>query len=183
MELVHRIAVAQIGGEAVDALSDDERNAISGWAQRLNAGQVHRLWQLLLKGHDEVARAPDPLVAAQMALLRMLHAADLPDPGKLAKELRELAASAGAAAAIAGGGDAGGGAAVASLDWAGLVAQVDDAGRLRVAQMMRDWVRVIGLEPGRLVCQLVPGCLEDPCGEIREALRQVTGSAGWWNWA
>ena len=87
----------------------------------------------------------------------------------------DQAASAGAAAAITGGGDAGGGAAVASLDWAGLVAQVDDAGRLRVAQMMRDWVRVIGLEPGRLVCQLVPGCLEDPCGEIREALGQVTG--------
>ena len=53
------------------------------------AGALHRLWQLLLKGHDEVRAAPDPLVAAQMALLRVLHAADLPDPGTLAKKLEE----------------------------------------------------------------------------------------------
>ena len=32
------------------------------------------LWQLLLKGHEEVRDAPDPLVAARMALLRALHA-------------------------------------------------------------------------------------------------------------
>jgi DNA polymerase-3 subunit gamma/tau len=68
------------------------RRSSSG-AARLSVGQVHRLWQLLLKGYDEVRGAPDPLVAAQMALLRVLHAADLPDPGKLAEQLGQLAAS------------------------------------------------------------------------------------------
>lgn len=51
------------------------------WAGQL-AGQLHRLWQLLLKGHDEVRAAPDPLVAAKMALLRVQHAADMPDPAR-----------------------------------------------------------------------------------------------------
>ena len=88
MELTHRIAVTQIGGAGADAPTQEERQAIEEWAARLSAGQVHRLWQLLLKGHEEVRGAPDPLVAAQMALLRVLHAADLPDPGTLAEAAR-----------------------------------------------------------------------------------------------
>ena len=46
-----------------------------------------------LKGYDEVRKAPDPLVATQMALLRVLHAADMPDPGTLAKTLETMAAN------------------------------------------------------------------------------------------
>ncbi len=38
--------------------------------------------------------APDPLIALQMALLRAMHAADMPDPGTLARHLEELAARA-----------------------------------------------------------------------------------------
>src|SRR5690606_37887924 len=72
MELAHRIAVAQIGGAGADGPTAEERQAIEQWASQLSAGQVHRLWQLLLKGHEEVRGAPDPLVSAQMALLRVL---------------------------------------------------------------------------------------------------------------
>ena len=90
MDLVHRITVAQISGGVPEALSAEERAALQDWAGKLSTGQLHRLWQLLLKGHDEVRGAPDPLVSAQMALLRMLHAADLPDPGKLARKLEQL---------------------------------------------------------------------------------------------
>ncbi len=82
MDLVHRITVAQIGDAAPDAVSEEESAALADWVARLSAGQLHRLWQLLLKGHDEVRTAPDPLASAQMALLRVLHAADMPDPGK-----------------------------------------------------------------------------------------------------
>ncbi|MCJ2184452.1 DNA polymerase III subunit gamma/tau [Novosphingobium sp. 1949] len=91
MELAHRIALAQVSGAEPDAHSAEERAAIASWAQTLTAGQVHRLWQLLLKGHEEVKSAPDPLVAAQMALLRIMHASDMPDPGALVKRLEGLA--------------------------------------------------------------------------------------------
>src|SRR5690606_8441510 len=123
------------------APSEDERQAIEQWAGKLSAGQVHRLWQLLLKGHDEVRSAPDPLVSAQMALLRILHAVDLPDPGALVKQLGELAASGIANAAASGGGSAP--APVARVDWRELCEQVDRAGMLMVSNTMRDWVRVI----------------------------------------
>ena len=154
------------------------------WAKRLSAGQLHRLWQLLLKGHDEVRTAPDPLVAAQMALLRVLHAADLPDPGTLAKTFEEIAARAVVApAAHADGSSAGAGAggaapaalAPALLDWEQLVRRVDEAGFLRVAQVMRDWVRPVEVRTGLLRYQLAPGFADDASADMRDALARITG--------
>ncbi len=174
MELTHRIAVTQVGGAGADAPTLEERQAIEEWAGRLSAGQVHRLWQLLLKGHEEVRGAPDPLVSAQMALLRVLHAADLPDPGSLVKQLGELAATASAQQAANGGAPAS--APVARVDWAELCEQVDRAGMLRVAGLMRDWVRVVELAPGRLVYSLTPGMSDDPSADLRDALLKATGT-------
>ncbi|MGC1271463.1 MAG: DNA polymerase III subunit gamma/tau, partial [Croceibacterium sp.] len=180
MELTHQIALAQVSGGHADSVTLEERQALEEWGGRLTAGQVHRLWQLLLKGHDEVRTAPDPMVAMQMALLRMLHAADMPDPGKLAKQLADLAAS-GIAAAPTSGGSAGGGAPAApsamaaGANWAALCEAVDQAGMLRVAGAMRDWVRVIELDAGKLVFALAPGMPEDPSADIRDGLQKVTG--------
>ncbi|MBO0750255.1 MAG: DNA polymerase III subunit gamma/tau, partial [Porphyrobacter sp.] len=177
MDLAHRITVAQIGGGAADAATQEEREALEGWAGTLSPGQLHRLWQLLLKGHDEVRKAPDPLVAAQMALLRVLHAADMPDPGTLAKTLETMAAN-GTAAAPAGSTSANGASAAAPVsldDWQRLVERVDHSGALRVAQVMRDWIRPIELAAGKLVYQLAPGLGEDPAPELRDALLKATG--------
>jgi len=173
MELTHRIAVTQIGGAGADAPTQEERQAIEEWAARLSVGQVHRLWQLLLKGHEEVRAAPDPLVAAQMALLRLLHASDLPDPGKLAEQLGQLAANSVAATASTPGEPMP--APVARVDWRELCEQVDRAGMLRVAGTMRDWLRVIDLAPGRLIYALAPGFSDDPAAEVRDALLKATG--------
>ncbi|WP_126172319.1 DNA polymerase III subunit gamma/tau [Altericroceibacterium xinjiangense] len=174
MELVHRITVAQISG-AGDAASPEEQQTLEDWAGKLSAGQLHRLWQLLLKGYEEVRGAPDPLVAAQMALLRVLHASAMPDPGELARKLDEMAAGGVALAAQAPAQVGTSAAAPVALDWGALCDQVESTGQLRVAQVMRDWIRVIELVPGRLVYALSPGMSDDPGTEIRDALRQVTG--------
>lgn len=175
MELTHRIALAQLGKGAVDAVSEEERAAIADWAERLTAAQLHRLWQLLLKGHDEVRGAPDPLVAAKMALLRVQHAADLPDPGSLVKKLEEIAARGPVAAPAGDGAVSAPAAAPQALDWARLVEQVEQSGQLRLAQVMHDWVRVIALAPGELTYALVPGYPGDATAELRDALLRATG--------
>ena len=83
------------------------------------------------------ASAPDPLVAAQMALLRVMHAADLPDPGSLAKKFEEMAASgAFAAPAPAQAGEGASAqaqpalnqAAAAGPDWQELIERIDAPG-------------------------------------------------------
>jgi DNA polymerase-3 subunit gamma/tau len=46
---------------------------------------------------------------------------------------------------------------------------------LRVSATMRDWLRVIALEPGRLVYGLAPGFADDPAADLRDALLKATG--------
>ena len=175
LELTHRITVCQLGKSGADATSAEEREVIEGWAQSLSAGQLHRLWQLLLKGYDEVRGAPDPLIAAKMALLRVQHANDLPDPGSLAKQLEELAAR-GPVAAVSGEMPAPAQApAPTGMDWPALINTVDQSGQLRLAQVMHDWVRVATLRPGELTYALVPGYSGDPTPELRDALLRATG--------
>ncbi len=173
MELVHRITVAQVGQSGADALAVEEREAIEGWAGTLSAGQLHRLWQLLIKGHDEVRVAPDPLVSAQMALLRVLHASDLPDPGALARKIEQMVQS-GANAVSSGTAPSAAAAPVQKLDWAALVARVD-AVKPSAASLMSNWVRVAALEPGLLRYALAPGYTGDVAPDLRDGLLAATG--------
>jgi DNA polymerase III subunit gamma/tau len=177
MDLVHRVTVTQVGKLPSEAISAEERAAIDDWAARLTGGQLHRLWQLLLKGYDEVKTAPDPLVAARMALLRVLLASDMPDPGSLVKQLEELASRAPVvmSAEVAPSSVPETAALAAAAGWAELVNQVDQTGQLRVAQIMRDWVRVIELSPQRLFYALASSYPGDPSAELREALLRATG--------
>ena len=47
-----------------------------------------RMWQMLLKALDEVAAAPNAMMAAEMAIIRLTHVADLPSPDELVKKLQ-----------------------------------------------------------------------------------------------
>ncbi|MDT8280475.1 MAG: DNA polymerase III subunit gamma/tau [Erythrobacter sp.] len=178
MDLTHRVTLAQVSGGEPDAPAEEERAALADFAARLGAAELHRLWQLLLKGHDEVRTAPDPLVSLQMALLRILHAAQMPDPGKLAKRIEELAAGGVAAPAVPiaeGATPSAPLAAAPTLDWAALVSEVDRAGMLHVAEVMRSRVRVIELAPERVMFEQADNFPDDPAPEIRDALFKVTG--------
>ncbi|MWV29371.1 DNA polymerase III subunit gamma/tau [Aurantiacibacter rhizosphaerae] len=181
MEFTHRIAVTQVGGGEADASTAEEREALGEWAQKLSPGQVHRLWQLLIKGHDEVRTAPDPLVAAQMALLRVLHAADMPDPGKLAKQLKDAALVGGIASGGTGGGGsnaAPSGGAPQALNWLELVERVDKShlhNAMSLSTKLRMQVRVIELAPGKLVFAQPDGFEENIVPEIKQALLELTG--------
>ena len=174
MDLTHRIALAQIADGEADAPTAEEREQLSDWAGRLEVGQVHRMWQLLLKGHEEVRQAPDPLISARMALLRVLHAGTLPDPGKLAKRLEELASR--SASAPAGEATAQpSGAPAASLDWLDLVEKVSAAGKLQAESIMRLQIRPIHVEQGRLVYARDAKYSDAIEPVIRDALLAVTG--------
>lgn len=177
MELTHRITVAQIGQAAADAVSVEEREAIAGWARELTAPQLHRLWQLLLKGYEEVRLAPDPLVAAQMSLLRVMHAADLPDPGALVKRLEAAVSSAPAAPAAAAPASDASPAPPSDLPWRDLVDQIDRmGGKAHFANMLRMQVRVVELSSGRLRYSQAPGFKDDLSAELRKSLEEATGA-------
>lgn len=90
LELTHAVTLVKAGRDiASPGQSAEEREAIADWASQLGFAPLHRLWQLLLKGHDEVASAVLPIESCEMALLRAMHAGTMPDPAELARMLRE----------------------------------------------------------------------------------------------
>jgi len=102
MEQLHAASRTKAGAREDVMASAEEREASEELANRLGWGALHRLWQLLLKGLADVAAAPDPNEAAAMVLLRIVHAADLPDPATLLERLQgggDAAVSRGAPAA------------------------------------------------------------------------------------
>ena len=174
MDLIHRITVAQLGQSGAQGATAEERAQLEDWARQLSAGQLHRLWQLLLKGHDEVRSAPDPLAATQMALLRVLHASDLPDPRQLAKKLEEMEARGSTAAPSGEAARAVQPEPVAALDWAMLVERVETA-RPLVGGVMRNWIRPVEVRDGILRFQIDADYkAEDPAPDIRKALEELT---------
>jgi len=69
------------------SLSPAEREAGKALADRLSVRVLSRTWQMLLKGLDEVSRSERALPVAEMVLIRICHAADLPSPEDLSNTL------------------------------------------------------------------------------------------------
>ena len=110
-EVTHWVSLVKISPEAAEdpTISPDERERGTEMAGALSLRVLTRMWQMLLTALDEVARAPSPMMAAEMAIIRITHVADLPTPGDLVKKLQSGPAPQMAAAAPApapSGGDA-----------------------------------------------------------------------------
>ncbi|MGA8611825.1 MAG: DNA polymerase III subunit gamma/tau, partial [Xanthobacteraceae bacterium] len=77
----------------VPALADDvslteaERTRGRALAAKLSMRVLARTWQMLLKGIAEVEAAGRPLAAAEMVLVRIAYAADLPTPDEVVRSL------------------------------------------------------------------------------------------------
>ena len=66
-----------------------EREKGREFAGRLSMGALTRAWQILLKGFDDVNDSPRPLASAEMALIRLAYASDLPTPEEALRKLAE----------------------------------------------------------------------------------------------
>jgi DNA polymerase III subunit gamma/tau len=85
------------------SLAEAERKRGRQFAEKLSIRVLARAWQMLLKGIAEVEASGRPLAAAEMVLVRLAHAADLPSPDEVIRALDERAPSAPAPAAPAPG--------------------------------------------------------------------------------
>jgi len=98
--LVTRLKLVPEAASADTALTEVERRRGADFAQKLSVRALSRAWQILLKAIPEVAAAPRPLAAAEMALVRLAYAADLPTPDEVLRKLKGEALSAPAAPAV-----------------------------------------------------------------------------------
>ena len=114
-EITHWISVIKISPEAADdpTVSPDERERGKAAAADLPMRAMTRMWQMLLKAMEEVAAAPNAMMAAEMAIIRLTHVADLPSPEELIKKLQndpQPPAPTGGGGGVPMGGSIGGGA-------------------------------------------------------------------------
>ena len=111
-EITHWISVIKINPSAAEdpTTPPDEQTRGQDMASRLPMRAMTRMWQMLLKAIEEVALAPNAMMAAEMAVIRLTHVADLPDPETLVKKLQDSPRPPSApSAGIPGGAPAGGG--------------------------------------------------------------------------
>ncbi|MHC5655102.1 DNA polymerase III subunit gamma/tau [Stappia sp. ICDLI1TA098] len=85
--LVTRLKIVPSAGDEA-SVTESERMRGRDLASRLSLRLLSRTWQMLLKGIAEVQAAPKPQLAADMVLVRIAYAADLPDPEDALKLLR-----------------------------------------------------------------------------------------------
>ncbi|RVV97464.1 DNA polymerase III subunit gamma/tau [Mesobaculum littorinae] len=90
-EITHWISVIKITPDAAEdpTVGPDERARGLSMAEKLPMRVMTRMWQMLLKSLEEVAGAPNAMMAAEMAIIRLTHVADLPTPGDLVRKLQD----------------------------------------------------------------------------------------------
>ena len=188
----HGASVAKALGPDALTLPKEQAARLTAIGAQTSAGTLSRLWQMLLKAHEEVRRAPDAMAAAEMALIRLCYAADLPGPEEALKALRDGQPVGGGPGGGGGslGGGGGGGAVNAQArvmaapaaqaaptlasfeDVVKLIAEKRDIGlRLDVEQ----FVRPISFRPGAITFEPAPGAPGNLAGRLVRALKEWTG--------
>ncbi|MBA4789733.1 MAG: DNA polymerase III subunit gamma/tau [Rhizobiales bacterium] len=92
-EFTHLVTCFKLVPEtASDAsLVQAERERGADFASRLLVRDLSRVWQMLLKGIAETQAAAKPAQSAEMVLVRIAYAADLPSPEEALRKLRDMA--------------------------------------------------------------------------------------------
>lgn len=86
LDICHEVSRAQtLGEDAAFDFAPDQVERLRDLGERFSIGQLTRGWQILMGAHSDVRQAPVPLAAAEMALLKLSLAGQMPPP--------ELAAS------------------------------------------------------------------------------------------
>jgi DNA polymerase-3 subunit gamma/tau len=107
-EFTHFVTRVKVVPAVADdrSLAEVERTRGRAFAAALSMRVLARTWQMLFKGLPEVQSAAKPIAAAEMVLVRIAYAADLPTPDELVRTL--TSEDRGAAGRPQGNGDAAG---------------------------------------------------------------------------
>jgi DNA polymerase-3 subunit gamma/tau len=88
-EFTHFVTRVKVVPAVADdvSLTEAERSRGRAFAAKLSMRVLARTWQMLLKGIAEVEAAGRPIAAAEMVLVRIAYAADLPTPDEVIRSL------------------------------------------------------------------------------------------------
>ncbi len=197
-EFVHFVTRLKLAPETAHdpAIAEEERRRGAEFAEKLSIPVLSRAWQLLLKGLQDVRDSQRPLAAADMVLVRLAHAADLPTPDEALRRLAQQAPVMPAAqprrASMPAGAASGGRASLsaatkpaeplAAEDQRPRLARFEDIVALAASQrdiqlkiaLERD-VRLVRFEDGSIEFALSPGASPQLAQQLMRRLQEWTG--------
>jgi DNA polymerase-3 subunit gamma/tau len=203
-EVTHWVSMVSIAPEAADdpTVGPDERARGLDFAERLGMRVLTRAWQMLLKVLEEAAQAPNAMMAAEMAVIRLTHVADLPSPADPVRRLSAAPAPPATPAPAGGGSPRGGGVraraqaapapapapetsaeTVTETTALARYAQFEDV--LALVRARRDMPLLVEIETGLRLVKYAPGRIEfEPAAQaapelaarLGERLRSWTGT-------
>jgi len=93
LDICHEVSRAKtLGSDADFDAAPDQIKLLLDLAEILSLGQLTRIWQMLLKAHNDVRMAPAPLAAAEMAMLKLSVAGQMPPPELAAQIIEQMKA-------------------------------------------------------------------------------------------
>jgi len=174
MEALHSVTRSKAGATADALQSAEERESAEAMAGAMGWGTIHRLWQMLLKGLQDVEVAPDPREAAEMALLRLIHAADMPDPASLIARLTGDGVAPSPTAAPSSKSSAP--SASIPADFPALVKRLEQAGKHQLALQLHDQVGVVLYAPPEIALKPLRPLGHDWPRQLALELKAATGA-------
>ena len=178
LDAIHDVARARVLGAQALGGPSDQSTRLAALAERTTPASASRMWQLLLKGHEDTQRAPDALQCAEMTVIRAVAAAGLPPPelaAMLASGQAVAAGQPGAAAPSAPSGAHGSSAqpVIARLD--DILDLLGAAREIGLKTEVMRFFRLVALEPGRITWVPAPGAPQDLGGRLAKFLKDTTG--------
>jgi DNA polymerase III subunit gamma/tau len=175
LDVTHGATLAKVGAPDDPAQSVEEREALAGWAAGLSFTLLHRMWQLLLKGHDEVTRAADPNEAAEMALLRVIHASSLPDPADVIRRIETGTLAITSPVAPQSTASESPSMLAIPADFAGLIEMLIVGKKPLLAQQLHDFTGLVRYAPPDLAIRATRPLPSDFTRDLGHALKTFTG--------
>jgi DNA polymerase-3 subunit gamma/tau len=145
-------------------------------AGQLSWAQIHRLWQMLLKGLSDVTIAPDPQEAATMVVLRLIHASELPDPAALLQSIAGGGAVSAPVPAAPSAKPVSAPAAQLPADFQAMIHALESSGKHQLAVQLHDHVGLVRYAAPELVLKPLRPLGSDWPRELAGVLKGITGA-------
>ena len=206
LDICHEVSRAKtLGTDAAFDAAPDQIERLQDLAEKLSLGQLTRIWQMLLKAHTEVRMAPAPLAAAEMALLKLSVAGQMPPPELAAQIIEQMKAGgvtppvvsapsrpaptppASSAMASTGGGMTPAAAPISAPQAAPtpnstvMLSSIEDLvnaipdAQIGLKSDIKRYVRPIRFKPGAITFQPAEGAPVSLTGKIVSAIKDLTG--------
>lgn len=178
------------------SLSENDRNFLKETSGKLSIATLSKIWQMLIKGMNEMQTAPVPIDALEMILIRIAYSANLPSPAELLESVKKKSESGTlrpanfsvgnpSAAAQTAAAPVSAPAAVSTpaqtvvnapfSDINGLIKHLENQKQPRLAYALRHDVEVVEFSPGQIKFKAADRVGNDTLAALNKILEETTG--------